>query len=105
MAPEEDASVERRWLGSTETARRVGVAPRICRAVSALATLLLMLSAPVPASAQAAGTQLSRWDVSGMGGLFIGRPIETSDQRQYDRAYNTGTLAITAGRYLTRHLK
>ena len=40
-----------------------------------------------------------------MGGLFIGRPVETSEERQYDRAYNAGTLAITAGRYLTRHLK
>jgi len=63
-----------------------------------------MLSAAGPAHAQTAAPP-SRWDVSGMGGLFLGQPEETSDARQYDRWYNAGTLAITAGRYLTPHLK
>ncbi len=62
-----------------------------------------MLSAAATARAQPAVA--SRWDVSGMGGLFLGHPVDASDDRQYDRWYNTGTLAITAGRYLTPHLK
>jgi hypothetical protein len=40
-----------------------------------------------------------------MGGAFLGRPAESGDDRQYDRWYNTGTLAITAGHYLNPHLK
>jgi hypothetical protein len=72
--------------------------------VSAVATVLVMLSAAATARAQSIAVP-SGWDVSGMGGFFFGRPADTSQDRQYDRWYNAGTLAITAGRYLTRHLK
>ena len=79
-----------------------------CRADSGsiiAATMCLMLSVSVPARAQSAAAAPSRWDVAGMGGLFFGRPVETSNDLRFDRWYDTGTLAITAGRYLTRHLK
>jgi hypothetical protein len=84
--------------------RRHGGAFRAVSRVAAVAIAFLVLITAVPVRAQSAAVP-SRWDVSGMGGLFLGRPAETSDDRQYDRWYNAGTLAITAGRYLTRHVK
>ena len=49
--------------------------------MSAVATVLLVLSASVPARGQSSATVPSRWDVAGMGGLFLGRPEETGEEQ------------------------
>jgi hypothetical protein len=71
----------------------------------AAATALVVLGSPGPALAQTAASPPPRWDFSGMGGLFLGRPAESSEELQYDRWYQAGTLAVTVGRYLTPHVK
>jgi hypothetical protein len=45
------------------------------------------------------------WDTSVMTGLFVGHPADVAPGDHFDDWYHSGTLAITAGRYLTRHLK
>lgn len=46
-----------------------------------------------------------RWDTSAMTGIFIGHPADLSPGDHFDDWYLGATLAITAGRYLTKHLK
>lgn len=46
------------------------------------------------------------WDTGVMTGVFIGHPgrLNASDDN-FDNWYNSGSLALSAGRYLTTHLK
>ena len=74
--------------------------------MSAVTTALLMLSAAGPARCADRRSRRVPLGRVGHGRAFPwspGRRRRTS--RQYDRWYNTGTLAVTAGRYLTPHLK
>jgi hypothetical protein len=63
-----------------------------------------VLAGPVTADAQAA--RVPAWDTAVMTGVFVARPRLAADiVGHYDDWYHTGTLAVSAGRYLTRHLK
>jgi hypothetical protein len=60
----------------------------------------------MPAAARGQTTVSPRWDTAVMAGLFVGHPahLDTSDSN-FDQWYNDATLAISAARYLTPHLK
>jgi hypothetical protein len=48
---------------------------------------------------------LPAWDSSVVTGLFVGIPKDVSERETYDHTYQVATVAMTAGRYVTPHLK
>jgi hypothetical protein len=77
-----------------------------CRSFSPLAltaAALVVLTSPVPSAAQTAAPP-HRWDAGVATGLFLGHPSEFHEQN-FDDWYNAAMFAISAGRYLTAHLK
>lgn len=71
-----------------------------------MATLvvLLVLNLAGEAAAQGASNQ-PQCDVAATTGVFLGHPQSPDDSESFDQWYHTSTLGITAGRYLTTHLK
>jgi hypothetical protein len=64
----------------------------------------LVLAGAPDAGAQSA-VVLPAWDSSVVTGLFVGMPGEVSERESYDETYQVATIAVTAGRYFTPHLK
>jgi hypothetical protein len=83
----------------------VGHSNRVVRLIAYVRALACLLVTVTGASAQTA-TPAPAWDSSALTGLFLGHPgrLAATDST-FDDWYNAGTLAITAGRYLTPHLK
>lgn len=67
-------------------------------------SILVLLSIAADAGAQTTA-DIPKWDFAASTGVFVGHPGEPSGIGHYDDWYHTATLGLTAGRYLTPHLK
>lgn len=65
--------------------------------------VLVLLFIGAEAGAQTASNP-SRWDVAASTGVFVGHPA-IADGDTYDDWYQSATLGVTVGRYLTPHVK
>jgi hypothetical protein len=71
-----------------------------------VATLLVLIVLVVTAeSAAQSATLPARWDVAAETGVFANHPRDQSLIESYEDWYSSPVLGLTAGRYLTSHVK